>query len=436
MIRTITLKNFKSYVAAELPLAPLTVLIGANASGKSNALEALRFLSWLAQGQQLGHLQYRVNNDEDRIVRGTVGDLFRFGQAAFTLGCQFGRGEFDRFSITIERRQDQDLHIIQESMYHLRPDGQPYSLYAITDKSEGERTNVRVEYNNFARGGTNPRIPATDQKAIFLQLDSPARFGATHLKTAETLPRLANDTQRQLGGILFLDPTPHKMRESSFTTDRVLRGNGSNLSAILYRLWEGEDAEKKNALLDFVQGLPEQAITDFTFLRGTRGDILLQALESFGGRTRAVDATLLSDGTLRVLAFAAALLTAPRGSLVIIEEIDNGLHPSRANRLLRALRKIADERELSVLISSHNPALLDALPDESIPDVVFCYRDPAAGDSRIVRMADIDEYSSLLLQGSPGELLTKGLIDRYAKSRVQENERVQAGLAWLESIRN
>ena len=48
------IESFKSYRKATLKLAPLTVLIGANASGKSNAVEALRLLSWLAQGNKLG----------------------------------------------------------------------------------------------------------------------------------------------------------------------------------------------------------------------------------------------------------------------------------------------------------------------------------------------------------------------------------------------
>ncbi len=434
MINKITLANFKSYVSAELPLAPLTVLIGANASGKSNALEALRFLSWLAQGQQLSHLQYLVNNDDDRIVRGTVADLFRFEQTAFSLGCTFDRKEFNQLTIEIERRKDQELHIAREEMYHHKEDGKPYHLYATATKSDGERTTMQVEYNNFARGGKKPQLPATDQKAVFLQLDSPARFAAGHEKAIQTIPRLCADTQQQLGGILFLDPTPYKMREASYLSERSLRGDGSNLSAMLYRLWERGDDDQHKALLSFVSHLPEQAITGFSFLSGAKGDVLLQAIETFGGQERRVDATLLSDGTLRVLAFATALLTAPKGSLVIIEEIDNGLHPSRANMLLDAVRRLAQQRKLSVLISSHNPALLDALPDDSIPDVVFCYRAPETGDSQLVRMADIDNYPSLILQGSLGDLLTKGLIDRYAKMKKQPQQRVKEGLAWLESI--
>jgi len=49
MINSILIKNFKSYKEAEIHLSPLTLMIGANASGKSNAVEALSLLSWLAK---------------------------------------------------------------------------------------------------------------------------------------------------------------------------------------------------------------------------------------------------------------------------------------------------------------------------------------------------------------------------------------------------
>jgi recombinational DNA repair ATPase RecF len=49
LITAYHLKHFRSYWEATLPLAPLTLLIGANASGKSNALEGLRRLSRMAR---------------------------------------------------------------------------------------------------------------------------------------------------------------------------------------------------------------------------------------------------------------------------------------------------------------------------------------------------------------------------------------------------
>ena len=60
-----------------------------------------------------------------------------------------------------------------------------------------------------------------------------------------------------------------------------------------------------------------------------------EAKETSGGKL--IDARLLSDGTLRMLAIVTALETVPKSSRIVIEEFDNGLHPSRAELLVRTL---------------------------------------------------------------------------------------------------
>lgn len=156
--------------------------------------------------------------------------------------------------------------------------------------------------------------------------------------------------------------------------------------------------------------------------------------ETFGGTSTTYDASLLSDGTLRVLAIAAAILSA-RGALVVIEEIDNGVHPSRAGRLLNQMSRIAKERNLRVLISSHNPALLDALPDDAVPNVVFCYRSPQDGTSRLVRLTDLPDYPELIAQGSVGHLMTRGLIERFVKEHPGSEDRKRRAHEWLSDLR-
>ena len=86
MLSSFTIDNFKSYRNATLKLGPLTVLVGANASGKSNAVEALRLLSWLAQGNKLGSVRYAVQ-EGDQAIRGTVKDLGRRNRRVFSLSC-------------------------------------------------------------------------------------------------------------------------------------------------------------------------------------------------------------------------------------------------------------------------------------------------------------------------------------------------------------
>jgi len=69
MITSFSLKNFKSYREAQIPLATLTFFIGPNASGKSNALEAIRFLSLLSKGTRLDDIERGIHG-QDGYLRG------------------------------------------------------------------------------------------------------------------------------------------------------------------------------------------------------------------------------------------------------------------------------------------------------------------------------------------------------------------------------
>jgi AAA15 family ATPase/GTPase len=226
-------------------------------------------------------------------------------------------------------------------------------------------------------------------------------------------------------------------------------GDGSNLSAVLFNLCGSPKEDQiitdfsdlidgvaaAPQLLELIQSLPEQEISGIKFIREPRGGVMVALVETFGGSEKVYDASLLSDGTLRVLSIGAALLAADEGSLVVIEEIDNGVHPSRARHLLEKIRRIAKARDLRVLLSTHNPALLDALPIEAIPSVVFCYRDPSSGSSKLVRLEEIPSYPELVTQDTLGHLLTLGLIERFAKEQRGSEARRTAAMAWLERVR-
>ena len=437
MLMELTLKTFKSYLNARLPLGPLTVLIGANASGKSNAIEGLRLLSWLAQGQKLSSIQYAVQNSE-RVVRGRVNDLGYVGAERFGIGCKTSLSDWNELEIAIELRDD-GLHIVSESI--ISPTT-TVPLYVLDQPSEGRSSDAGVAYNNFARGGKKPHITCIDQTAIFTQLDSPAAFSAEHKNARRIIPKTVRQYQEWLSNILFLDPAPGKMRDYSFPSDRRLVGDGTNLSSVLYALWGTDDIEsdtaiqeQREAILRFIQSLPEQDIGTLSFLHGPRGEVMVELVETFGGEERRYDASLLSDGTLRVLAIAAAMLSAAAGSLVVIEEIDNGVHPSRARHLLEQIQEIAQRRSLRVLLSTHNPAMLDALPESAVPDVVFCYRDSGDGSSRLVRLEEVPDYPELIAQGTLGHLMTSGTLERFVKRHPGNKERKKRALAWLEKIR-
>lgn len=430
MIKKFRVKDFKSYQDATLHIAPLSILIGANASGKSNILEALRLLNWLAQGQKLSALQYQINK-EDQIVRGFINHLPRFQQYTFEFECQIiANKQLFYISLNIGLREIKgswELHIENESCFSRD------WLYHTKYPSKGASSEMTLEYNNFSKGGNKPQTNVSDQQAAFTQL-STASFNSMYKRVATKILTATEALEIALSNIVFLDPAPKLMHGYSFKSDKILVESGKNISAVLHHLID-EDAENKTEILQFIESLPEQKIEDISFIETPRGEVLLQLHEAFiAAGNNTVDAGLLSDGTLRTLAIAAALLSAAEGSLVIIEEIDNGIHPSRVKDLMERINNLAKRRNLSVLITSHNPALLNAIPAETIADVQFCYRNKKDGYSKLTRLQDIKDYPELVAQDEIGNLLTRGLIDRYAKDDTTSENKIQKGLDWLNAL--
>ena len=430
MLMSIDLKNFKSYSQASLPLAAMTFLIGANASGKSNVLEAIRLLNWLAKGSRLDDIARSIQSG-DAVVRGQANDLFRDSRRSFSLGSHFGDAPegWDNFEISISLVSDQ-LVVAGEKV---EQDGQAVPLYQIDGSPRTHSDEISVAYNNFKRGKNKPHVPCSNRQAIFYQLETPGRFEAGHEESQRVIPLVTKAVRETLRNVVFLDPRPALMRDYAYVKDDQIKEDGSNLSAVLFGI--SQVVSEKSKLLDFIKSLPEQDMTDIQFIKTDRNDVMVRLVETFGKNSRTVDAPLLSDGTLRVLAIGATLLTAPTGALVIIEEIDNGVHPSRADTLVRQLQAIASERKLRVLLTSHNPALLDALPDSALADVVACYRDPEEGDSRLVRIGDLDRYPELVAQGPLGQLMTRRVLDRFLKDVTTSEDRKARALSWLEDLK-
>ena len=119
MLESLWIENFKSYKTGQtLPLAPITLMIGANASGKSNAIEAFRFLSWFAGGEKLSTIKNRIN-DSEKIFRGDVRDLFCKDEKTFGLGVELSTDLhqlFEQWKFVIELGDNGSLKVKDENL--------------------------------------------------------------------------------------------------------------------------------------------------------------------------------------------------------------------------------------------------------------------------------------------------------------------------------
>ena len=429
---SITIKNFKSYKEATLPLAPLTLLIGANASGKSNAIEAFQFLSWVAGGERLSTLKNRVN-DSDKIIRGNVSDLpfreteqfvlsfsanssnyesifnIRFNEIYF--GFEIIETENKNFIFTFDDVADDGIYVSQESLSNNFAIDENKTIFSIKNSDYSDVFNLSKELLSF----------------FLKENGSPCK-----------IEKIYNDINFLKSLILnsyFFDFVPSQMRYESLS-EKGLRSNGQNLAGVLHYLCEkdGHASDNKTKLLNLIKSLPEQNIIDIKFYVDHRERVEFALIENFANTPKEFPMDLLSDGTLKVLAIATALLSVSTGSTLVIEEIDNSIHPSRAHDILSLMRQYAEERGLKLLLSTHNPALMNAVPDEALADVIFCYRDPQQGDSRLVRLGDLDDYVGLVVQGSLGDLVTRGIVERFVKHPKTKEEKKRQALDWLKQM--
>ena len=428
MLTSFTLENFKSFrEPATLPLAPLTMLVGANASGKSNLVEALCLSSWIAKGLRVTENPHPSMGGGNP-VRGRLKDLGFEQNGSFSFSFQTDHPEWDGYSITLEY-EDNQLYISDENITSTKYDDPLYEFKVIERLKGVPKYSDRI-LKTFLLSETSGIL--VDAEISVLQ--SMQGVDRVHhcSKGKETIGNISSRYRYWLSHIAFMDPKPSEMRGYCLEYDKPLRENGENISSVLYDLCCND--VHKSWVLNFIKSLPEQNIRDIDFFKTPRNEVMVKLMETFGGREKIYDATLLSDGTLRVLAIAAAVLSAKEDSLVIIEEIDNGLHPSRAEALLQQLDNVARERNLRLLLTTHNPALLDALPQEAVPDVVFCFRHPETGASQLTRLSDLHDYPGLAAQGGIGKSMTRGLVDRFVKDLRTPEQRKQDMLAWLEEL--
>jgi hypothetical protein len=76
------------------------------------------------------------------------------------------------------------------------------------------------------------------------------------------------------------------------------------------------------------------------------------------------------------------------------------------------LREIGKQRQIDILVTTHNPALLDALGPEMVPFVVVAHRDQQTGESKLTLLEDIETLPKLMASGPLGKLTANGAIEK------------------------
>lgn len=412
-LHRVELTRFKSHRDQSLTLEPVTLLVGRNGSGKSNVLDALSLLALIADERDVGDLER--GDQEVAGLRGGLSGAAPFGRGPVAVGCHTTTTE--GIDLSLQIRLDPDLsEISSENLILTRRNGNKIVL-------------VDAERQSKAGGISDVRVYSAGAPRTY-------HFLSSRLATAQAVTKVLQDTKARqlvvrccqellgaLKGVFLLDPVPAQMRDYARIGTAPER-TGASLSAISYAL--RNDPASWERLLELVRGLVETDVSQLTFSEGRLPDdrlidVMLAIVERAGGQQFTVPARLMSDGTLRYLCIVASLLylRQPQSrpfapsiqTTLVIEEIENGLFPSQGARVLDLLRGEARSHEVTLLATTHSPALLDALKPEDHKGVVICERDND-GFSLLTRLVDHPKYIELATAGGVGRALTQGTLNQ------------------------
>lgn len=422
MIKGFLFEDFKGFQRAELFLEDISILIGTNASGKSNAIEGIEILSELATGKDLVTILDGSRNS-DSFVRGGSKGCCRFKSTSFGLGCLIDLNSQNDLLYKIRIKVGERVYVESESLSIVangKMTSTGNSVFSTKTIVEPKSANIHVAIRN-GKQGPNPIIICSRDTAVIHQLrNQPTNDNSVMSDNLKYIHLVLENLRK----ILILSPNPEVMGGYSRVSDNILKHDCSNLSSVLNTLCE--NADKKETLLNIIRQLPENEIYNMGFLLPQNGDVLFYLEEKYMSSFGKVYANQLSAGTLRAIAVIAALLEEEEGSLIIIDEVDNGLHPSRAKALVSWMIEIKNERKVDILITTHNVSLLNSLRGDMLLGVSVAYRDHENGSSRIIPFVDMDNHAYILAAG--------GIGTAEEKDRLIMKETIQEPMpAWLEA---
>ncbi|MYE00611.1 MAG: AAA family ATPase [Alphaproteobacteria bacterium] len=381
MITSLRLIDFKNFADETLRLGPFTVLVGANASGKSNIRDAFRLLHGIGCGYSLGEIfggKYSSGHLLWAPLRGAPNEILRHGQNVFRIVLDYETQESDiQFDVSVSKDNRSDSYEISSEAISI--DGE--FMYDFPSDEMGILEDLFTEF--FVRN-----------QLIFSHWDQ--------FKNSKNGKNITS----AFSNMRFLDPVPELIRQPSFPGQEVLGDHGENLPAVVKYLYEDETLRK--TLVEWIRELTPMDISDFEFPTDPAGRIHLILKERDGRR---VSSFAASDGTLRFVTIIAALLIPNPPSLYFFEEIDNGIHPSRLRLLVDLIETRTAKGQTQVVATTHSPELLSIMNDETFKHTSVVSRQEGDAEAIIRQVCKIPNATELRKSQGLGRLLAGGWME-------------------------
>ena len=408
MITSIRLKNFKNFADETLRVGRFTILVGANASGKSNIRDAFRFLGGIGRGYTLAEIFGGKREAGWEPIRGAMNEIIRFGQSLFSLEVEMNvESELANVCFVIEVGSDEKnpglLRLITEELTVTYRHSGEHNVYEPSHQPHSEDS-AELQFQPYVEDEGEPGL----HRPFRARRDRPAltQIMQEHNNIAPAFEHLPKKVAGLFVNMRFLELSPERLREPAFPGATVLGDSGENLPVVLREICA--DPKRQEILASWIAELTPMDVTGFEFPVDPSGRVHLTLCEADG---RKVSAYSASDGTLRFLAMLTVLLGENSAGLYFFEEIDTGIHPARQWLLLELIEKQAAKNNIQVITTTHSPDLLTFVNDSTFEHLSVVCRLEDSQDAIIRPVAELPNAKKLRKSQGLGRLLTSAWME-------------------------
>ncbi len=416
-IKKITISNFKSFDNLEVEFHKFNLLIGANASGKSNFIQVFKFLRDLSEfvlenaiSMQSG-IEYlrnlNIGSAKNFSIEVTCDtrESYRAAEEKLTV-----EGYEATYGFALKFTGVSRFEVIEEKLL------QKCNFYGQTEKGKTTKEKLGKGEIEVYRKGNEGSVSLNPPKGLDIDSDKilevnmtkhfisgPKRITSKAL-FIENLPFfvVGGSLQNTISSIAIYDFDPKSPKKAQKITGRAeLEEDGSNLAITLKNIMRSGNSKRKllnllHEVLPFVNDLGTETFADKS--------LMFKLRESYSGR-KFLPASLMSDGTINLTALIIALYFEDK-PLKIIEEPERNIHPYLISRMVNMMQEASKKTQL--IITTHNPEMIKHV---DLDDILLVSRDKD-GFSRISRPAAKEEIK-LFLKDDMGieELYIRNLLE-------------------------
>lgn len=459
MINSIRIKNFRSIQNSNVKLHPLTVIVGANSTGKSNLIKGIDFISDVTQFGLLDAIYNRGGFNEilpkqytDLKNRNLEFELeFKidppeewpknYGDLIVNYFLQITKLSNNNIKITKEELTVKSLFLLTDFLNSENHDdkdefneliGERLEYFKNSELKFYRKKNGKFSYeSNFEFNNDNSKIllrwlgldglmgNEIDNKKVKVLLESVINNSRRQSTNSNQITFLSSDRHvinfsqhlrkilSELQSISRYDLFINELRqEQSISNINRVSTSGDNIPTIVKKFVKN-NRKAWSRIIDTMYNISPYFSKAYSeTLRAGKEYLIFE--EIFNGRP--IESWEASDGTLRALAILLCLESHSDGSTILIEEPEHGLHPWAVKDLMNHIRNIIELKNIQVILTTHSQQVLECLKPE---ELLITERDE--NGTHYTTIKDIISTDNICM-GEIGSLWTKGLLNGVPKT--------------------